>query len=451
MNIIVVGCGKVGEALTHFLLEEGNDITVIDTDKDKVQAISERFDVMGIVGNGATRTILREANIDDADLLIAVTGSDELNLLCCLIAKKAGDCRTIARVRSPQYSQEASYIKDELGLAMVINPEWQAAREIARVLRFPWAIKVDTFSRGRVELFKFRLPEGSSLAGKKVKDIVSTLHCDVMVCTIERNNEAYIANGDFVFQERDVISAIAEPKNAEAFFKKINYKVATIHNVMIVGAGRITHYLCTLLEDSNISVKVIEREESVCETMDANHPEVTVIHADAVDQQVLLEEGVANIDAFVTLTNMDEENILLSLFVRSMNPCKLVTKINRVDYGDVISHLDLDSIVYPKQITAETIARYVRAMNQTVGSDIETLYQLIKGKVEVAEYVIKGDSALVGIPLSKLQLKDGVLIAAILRDRKCLLPRGGDIMKIGDAVVIVTNHLALQGIEDILK
>ncbi len=451
MNIIIVGCGKVGEVLAEQLNDEGDNITVIDLDPKKVSMVMNRYDVMGVVGNGATHLTQQEAGITHADLLIAVTGSDELNLLCCLIAKKAGNCQTIARVRSPEYNSEAPFLKDELGLAMVINPEQAAAAEIARVLRFPSAIKIATFARGKGELLKFRLPEKCPLAGLAVKEIATKLDCDVLVCTIERGDDVYIAHGDFVFEEKDVISVIAAPRRASDFFRKIKYKTNSVRDVMIVGCGEIGQYLSELLLRSGISVKIIEKNERRCEDLCALLDEAVIINDDASDQNVLLEAGLAKTGAFVALTNLDEENILLSLFARNTANCKLVTKINRIDFGSVIKHLDLDTIIYPKNITSETIIRYVRAKKNSIGSNVETLYNIIQGKVEAAEFIIKDGSPVVGIPIMKLKLKDGVLIAAILRDKKVMIPRGPDSIRVGDAVVIISNHLAVHDISDILR
>ena len=403
------------------------------------------------MGNGATHLKQLEAGIKSADLLIAVTGSDELNLLCCLIAKKTGNCQTIARVRNPEYSTEAPYLKEELGLAMVINPEAAAAAEIDRVLRFPSAIKIDTFAKGRVEMLKFRLPEGSPLVNCAVKEIVSRFRCDVLVCTIERGNDAYIANGDFVFAENDIISIIASPKNANDFFGKIKYRINSVKDAMIVGGGEITYYLCERLHRAGITAKIIEKDKKRCEELCTLWPEIMVINGDAADQEILIEEGIETAGAFVALTNMDEENILLSLFARTMNNGKLVTKINRIDFDDVIKRLDLDSTIYPKNITSDMILRYVRAMKNTIGSNVETLSSVIKGKVEAAEFIIKEKSAITDKPLAELKLKDNVLVAAILRGKTVIIPRGHDMIQTGDAVVIVSHIAALHDINDILK
>ncbi len=451
MNIIIVGCGRVGETLAGQLNEKGNNVTVVDVNAERVSAVAAKCDVMGIVGNGATHTVQREAGVDTADLLIAVTGSDELNLLCCLIAKKSGECRTIARVKNPIYSAEAQYFKDELGLAMVINPEFATAQEIARVLRFPSAMKIDTFARGRVELVKFRLPESSELVGMTVKDVVVKLKCDILVCTVERGDEAYIANGDFAFEAKDVISIIASPKNAQDFFKKIGYKSNSVKSVIVAGGGDTAHYLCDVLQKSGIFIKIVEEDPARCDALTGKWSDVAVICADTSDKQVLLEEGIENVGAFVAMTAKDEENILLSLYAKSLGDAKLITKINRVDYDDVIRHLDLDSTVYPESITSDIIVRYARAMKNTMGSNVETMYNVIKGKVEASEFTVKENSTITGTPLSQLKFKENVLIAAILRGKKVIIPRGYDVILPGDAVVIVSGIMALNDICDVLR
>lgn len=449
MNIIIVGCGKVGEELAVRLNDEGDNITVIDIDPVKVGDLTSRLDVLGVTGNGATHLVQQEAGIRDADLLIAVTGSDELNLLCCLIAKKEGNCQTIARVRDPQYSTEAPYLKEELGLAMVINPEFQAAAEIARVLRFPSAIKIDTFAKGKVDLMKFRLPENCILSGCSVKEIMTKLKCDVLVCTVERGDEAFIPNGEFVFEEKDVISIIASPANANAFFRKIDYKINQVKDCMIAGGGDVAYYLCRILKKAGISLKLIEKDPKRCEKLCTALPEVTVICGDAADQQILLEEGLESANSFAALTNLDEENIMLSLFARVKGCKKLVTKINRIDFFDVIKQLDLDSIIYPKNITSELIVSYVRAMKNTIGSNVQTVYSIIKGKAEAAEFLIRDNSPVLGKPLMELKFKPNVLVAVILRGNRVIIPRGSDVIENNDSVIVVSD-IRPHDISDIL-
>ncbi len=450
MNIIIIGCGKVGETLAEQLNEEGNNITVVDIDADRVGEIADQLDVKGVVGNGATHTIQQDAGIERADLLIAVTGSDELNLLCCLVAKIAGHCRAIARIKNPEYSSEAPYLREELGLAMVINPESAAAAEIARVLRFPSAIKIDTFAKGLVELIKFRLPEDSRIVGMAVKDVLPKLGCDILFCTVERGEEAYIVNGNFVFSGRDVVSMIATPKNASDFFRKINHAIRPVKDVMIVGGGDLAQYLCRLLRRSGISIKLIDRDPARCDELCAALSEVNVICGDGSDRELLLEEGIKSAASFIALTGQDEENILLSLFAKTVGCGKVVTKINRPDFDDVIRHLDLDSTIYPKRITADIIVRYVRAMKNSVGSNMETLYNVIQGKVEAAEFIVRAGSPVLDIPLMKMAKKPNILIAAIIRNEQVIIPRGGDVIMAGDRVVIVAPVMALSDIADIL-
>ncbi|MGN0593315.1 MAG: Trk system potassium transporter TrkA [Ruminococcus sp.] len=451
MNIIIIGCGKVGQTLVEQLSDEGDSITVVDVDASVINETTRKYDVMGIVGNGATHRVQMEAGIEHTDLMIAVTLSDEVNLLCCLIARKAGRCQTIARIRNPEYSKDAPYLQEELRLAMVINPEFTAASEIARVIRFPSAIKIDTFAKGKIELLKFRLPEKCVLENYAVKEISTKLRCDVLVCMIERGNDVFIPNGDMTFLPNDLISIIATPIDASQFFKKIQFHSNQVKDVMIAGGGNIAYYLSKILLKSGISVKVIEKKESRCEQFCQDLPQVAVIHGDASDKETLLEEGIEHMGAFVALTNLDEENILLSLFARSKTDGKIVTKVNRAEYDEIVRRLDLDSIVNPKHITAEYIVRFVRAMKNTMGSNVETLYSLIKGKVEAAEFTVQEKSPIVGVPLQEIQFRQNVLIAGIFRDGKMIIPRGQDTIEIGDSVVIVSRHLGLHDICDIIE
>lgn len=451
MNIIIVGCGKVGEALAAELNVEGNNITVVDQNAKKVKYIATKHDIMGVIGNGATREVQKDAGVDSADLLIAVTGSDELNLLCCLMAKKSSDCHTIARIKSPDYAHDAPYLRDELGLAMVINPEYTAAEEITRLLKFPTAIKVETFSKGRVELLKFRLPEGSPLVGLTLREAMIKFKSKVLVCTVERGDAAYIPKGSFTFAERDVISIISSAKSAGEFLTKINFNTQSVKDVTIVGGGNTTHYLCELLDRSGIKVKVIEKDSKICDELAEKFDNITVINADSADDAVLREENVAKSGAFIALTSLDEENILLSLFAKNEGSPKIITKINRIEYNDVISKLELDSIIYPKNITADKIVRYVRAKQNTLGSSMETLYNLIRGEVEVAEFIISESSSIVGKPLSELNFKNDALIAAIIRGRQLIIPRGNDVIRPGDSVVTVTKLISVRDISDLLE
>lgn len=452
MKIIIVGCGMIGQTLAVQLSEEGNDITVIDIDAEVVRELTSNYDIMGVVGNGATRTVLKEAGVDETDLLIAVTESDELNLLCCTIAKRSSRCKAIARVINPIYHSEAEYLRNELGLAMVINPEFAAAEEIARILRFPSASKIETFSNGRVELVKFRLPEHSKLVGMKVSDVVGTLGCDVMICTVERDGGDYITKGDFVFQAKDFITLIASPKKASDFFKKIDFKKTTIRSAIIIGATEIADYLCTLLRRSGISLKVVDKCSERCNELATRFENAIIINANEHNHQMLSEEGIDSSDAFIALTDHDEENILTSLFVKSQSKAKIITKISSPEYDEIARRLDLDASIYPKLITSDIITRFVRAMQNTHGSNIKTVYSVVNDKIEATEFVIGEGSPVLGIPLSQLEFKSkNILIAAILREKELILPRGGDKILVGDSVIVVSELLGIKDISDIIK
>lgn len=452
MNIIIVGCGKVGEKLVERLGEEKeHNITVVDQKRDVVVDITNKYDVMGVHGSGTSLDILTQAGIQSADILIAVTGSDEFNLLTCLIAKKTGKCKMIARVRKPEYSKEIHLFKEDLGLAMIINPELAAANEIARILRFPSAIQIDTFAKGRVEILKFRLPEGSILDNMCLADLGPKLKSDILVCGVEREDEAFIPDGNFILRTGDLVSVIATYKNVAHFFKKIGIKTNKVKDTIIVGGGPISFYLGYLLLKSGVQVKIIEQKPEKCEALCQMLPDATIINGDGTDNRLLLEEGIEYADSFVALTNIDEENVLLSLFAKSKSVRKLVTKINRIAYDEVISNLDLDSTVYPKNITAEYIIRFVRAMTNSYGSNIETMHYILDGKAEALEFLIKEGSPISGTPIQELNLNDNILIACITRNGKVIIPRGNDIIETGDSVVIVTTNKGYMDISDILK
>ena len=449
MKIIIVGLGNVGETLAITLLEEGNSVTVIDLSAEKIKKITDKYDILGVVGNGATHTTLKEAGISAADLLIAVTESDELNLLCCTIAKKTSHAHTIARVESPEYSTEVEYLREGLGLSMVINAEEEAAKEICRLIRFPEATNIETFAKGKVELFKFRIPEGSLLVGLSVKEAVLKLKLNMLICTVERGEEACIPKADFVFQERDLVSVIASARTAEAFFKKIGGKGGSVRDMILVGANDITHYIMKELHRGGINIKVIDPDLPRCEELAAKYDELTVIHGDPTEQELLKEEGVRQTDAFVTLSEVDEENILMSMFARHASEGKIITKINRPEYKTITASLDLDTIIYPKNIAADRITRFVRSLHATEGNNVENVYSIIKGKVEVTEFIIGKLFSELGTPLSQLSLKPNVLIAAILRGRSLIIPHGQDFLMAGDSVVVVSQHLGIGDFKEL--
>lgn len=452
MKIIIVGCGKIGCTLAEQLSSEQHDLVVIDTNPQKIHQLSESIDVMGIVDNGASISVLSDAGIEDTHLLIAVTGSDELNLLCCVIAKKVSKCHTIARVRNPLYNKERNFIRKSLGITMIINPELASAIEISRLLRFPSAIELDTFAKGRVELLKFKLLPEFRLSGMSVMEIIDTLRCHVLICGVERGDEVFIPSGNFILQDNDLLSIMASPKNSASFFKKVGIHTHQVKNALIVGGGTLGYYLAALLIDLKIKVRIVENNPERCQQLSELLPEATIICGDGTDKKLLLQEGLTQTESFITLTNMDEENIFLSLFAKKNSKAKLITKVNRIAFDDIIDGLDIGSVIYPKYITADYILQYVRAMeNSLSSSNVETLYHILDNQAEALEFSVKEASSVTDIPLSQLDLKENLLIACINRNGSIHIPGGQDTIQIGDTVIIVTSIKGLNDLKDILK
>ena len=452
MQIIIVGCGKVGKTIAERLSAEDHDLIMIDLQSKKLQPITDTLDVMGIEGNGASISVLMDAGIEKTDLFIAVTGSDELNLFCCLMARKAsGGCKTIARVRNPLYSQEIGFIKEQLGISMVINPELTAACEIARLLRFPSAIKIDPFAKGRAELLNLKLRPEFGLDGETVMKMVSKLHTRVLVCTVEREGKVYIPNGEFVLRAGDLISIMATPQDASDFFVKLGVSSKRIHNTLIVGGGAIAVYLTRRLQEMGIDVHIVEIDPKRCEALAQQLPRATILNGDGADQDFLLSVGLERAESFVAITNMDEENLLLALFAKKNSDAKLVAKVNRIAFDDVIDSLDLGSVIYPKYLTADYIVQYVRAMQNSIGSNVETLYKLMDDRVEALEFRVREESGVTAKTLSELDLKKGLLIACIHRRGQVLYPRGQDQIQVGDSVIVVTTTKGFRDIRDILR
>lgn len=451
MNIIIIGCGKVGLTLAELLAAEKHDVVLVDESSQRLSSVPEEIDALRILGNGASINTQIEAGIETADILIAVTGSDELNLLCCLIAKKAGHCHTIARVRNPIYNKELDFIKVKLGISMIINPELTAAIEISRLLRFPSAIKIDTFAKGRVELLKFRIRSEFGLDGMPINQIAGHPNSNILICAVERGDDIFIPGGDFILRNNDLLSIMASPQNAVAFFHRIGFKTNQVKNAMIVGGGKIGYYTAKLLLDMNIDVRIVENDRDRCEELSLLLPDATIICGDGTDKQLLMEEGLPQAEAFVTLTGLDEENILLSLFAQANSQAKLVTKVTKIAFTEIINNLDIGSVIYPKHLTADYILQYVRAMSNSIGSNVETLYQILDNRAEALEFAIHETSDVTDIPLSDLTLKSNLLIGSINRGGKTWIPRGQDTIQVGDTVIIVTTQKGLGDIRDILK
>lgn len=451
LKIIIVGCGKVGANLVDQLSKEGHDITVIDKKAEKIQDITNIYDVMGLVGNGASYSTQMEAGIEETDLIIAVTDSDELNLLCCTVAKRVGKCAAIARVRTPDYSEETGYLREQLGLALIINPELEAAREVARILYLPTALEVNSFAHGQAELVKFKVPEGNLLNGLSLAYLGKNITNDILICAVERNGEVYMPNGDFVLQSGDVVSFVSERHIARDFLKQIGLATRQVKDTMIIGASKAAYYLAKELLNMGISVKIIEKEKENCESLSVKLPKAIIINGDGTDPDILKEEGIETVQSFIPLTGIDEENIMLTLYVKQVSKAKVVTKINRVNYKQVINNLDLGSLVYPKYITSEAIIAYVRAKKNSMGSNIETLYHMFDSRVEAIEFIVEENSKVSGVPIKDLKLKKDVLISFINHNGHIIIPTGNDEIEDGDTVMIVTKNTGFTGIDDIVR
>lgn len=451
MRIIIVGCGKVGRTLAEQLDRENHDIVLIDKSQEVLSDITETLDNIGVVGNGASDAVLREAGVGKTDLLIAVTPTDELNLLCCLIAKKLGVGSTIARVRNPEYAQEISLVQEDLGLSMAINPEFAVAQEMAQLLRFPSAIKVDTFAKGRVEILKLRVPERSPLAGMRIRDTAQKLRSHVLVCVVERGTEVIIPTGDFVVREGDRISVMAAREQITKFFRWVGVLSGRINNTMIVGGGTVSYYLARRLLEDGINVKIIEQNKERCEELSQLLPKASILHGSGNDHELLLEEGLESVDSFASLTDIDEENVLLSLYAASKSEAKIITKINRSALSEIVADMPVGSIVSPRLTTADRILRYVRAMQNSLGSNVETLYKLADNQVEALEFRVREQFPMLGTPLYSLKLKKNLLIACITRKGKVIIPGGQDCIELGDTVIVVTTNPGLSDLNDILQ
>jgi trk system potassium uptake protein TrkA len=449
LNIIIVGGGRVGSTLVEQLSAEGHDVTIIDKNSETIAELTNLYDVMGVVGNGASFGVQIEAGIKDTDLIIAVTESDELNLLCCTVARRVGECAAIARVRNPDYSIEIGYLREKLGLAMIINPELEASREISRILCMPNALEVNSFAHGQAELVRFRVPSGNIIDGMTIATLGNRSK-DILICAVERNGQIKIPSGDFEIKSGDVVSFTAPRKATKTFFKMIGFKTNQVKSTMIIGGGSSAYYLAKQLIHVGINVKIIEKDKKRCEELTVLLPKAIIINGDGSDEELLKEEGLQDVESFVPLTGSDEENILLTLHAKHVSDAKVVTKINRLTFSEVINGLDLGSVIYPRYITAEAIIAYVRAKSASRSSNIETLSHLFNHRVEAIEFRVDNESKVTNIPIMNLNLKKNLLISFINRHGKIILPTGQDCIKPGDTVMIVTTNTGFKDISDIL-
>ena len=452
MKIIVLGAGKVGKTLIKHMSNEDHDIIVVDQKATKVEEVVNQFDVIGVVGNGGSYDILMEAGAQDANLIICVTTSDELNILAGLMAKKMGTKHTIARVRNPDYSSQRDFMRNQLGFSMIVNPELEAASEIRRVLSFPSAVKVDTFSRGKVELAEFFVEDHSRLNGVELSQLHKITKTNILVCAVSHNEDVIIPDGNYVIKPGDHLYITGTHRDLSRFCLDIGVITTRIKNVIIVGGGKIAYYLSKQLSTQGIKVKIIEKDKNRCQVLAEKLPYVTIIHGDGSDDELLNEEGIENTDAVLALTGLDEENIVLSLSAKSLYHKKTIAKVTRMNYAGLSDVLKVDSIVAPKKIVASQIIRYVRAkMNKDNDSSVKTLYKIVDGEVEAIEFKVTEQFKYLHKTLNEMKIKEHVLVAAIIRENEVIVPKGNTTMELNDYVIIVSRGEIMKSLNDILR
>lgn len=452
MQIVIIGDGKVGHKLTSQLSEEDFDIMLIDHNEGKLKETVNHLDVACITGDGTDVNVLKQADVQNADLVVACTSADEQNMLSCLLARKLGAKHTIARVRNPVYFKQIDLIRDDLHLSMAVNPELAVAGEIARVLIIPDASKVETFMKGRVDLVEFILKEDSPLIGMSLREIDQKYRIRILVCAVNRCNDVLIPDGDFVLKLGDKLHITASHKQMEAFFRKCGKHRLKVKNVLICGGSRVSFYLSTQLERFGMNVKIIEKDLEKCEKLNDMLPDTTIIHGDAANQELLLEEGIDNADALVALTGMDETNIIMGLFAKTRNVPKIIAKVNEDTRAQMVEGFGIDSIVSAKSVTADVIMSYVRARQNSIKNvNVETMYRLVQGKIEALEFIINEEADYTGIPIKELEIKANNLIACIGRERRVIIPGGDDMLKVKDSVIVISLGKKLRDISDIFR
>ena len=450
MHIVIVGDGKLGHSLARRLAEEGYDIVLVDKNADLLRASGNALDIGCVCGNGLNAEVLTEAGVPEADLLIAVTSTDEINILCCLVARRLGARHTIARVRDPECAKIVLSMREELGLSMTLNPEQAAATEIARIIRFPSAMKVDFFAKGRVEMVEVKVAAGSPLIGQPLAELYRKFHTRVLVCAVQRDGEVTIPRGDFVLQEGDLISLTATPNEITQLFRVLGLIGPKARTAMIVGGGRVSFYLAQQLIEAGVHVKIIEQNRQRCEELSDKLPRATVILGDGSDRETLREEGMAEADVLVALTGLDEENVVISMYAIADHVRKVIAKINHITFGEILEKTGIECVITPHLIAAGRILRYVRAMQSSVSSSMEALSKIVNEKVEAIEFRVREGFAGRDVPLKELKLKKNLLVASITRGGKLILPSGDDSIQEGDSVVVVTTLVGLEKLDDIL-
>ncbi|MDE5945785.1 MAG: Trk system potassium transporter TrkA [Oscillospiraceae bacterium] len=453
MKIVIVGCGKVGSSLAENLsCDKQYDVTIIDLRESITRSLENYYDVIAITGNCLSVDVLDEANMSDTTIFIATTDSDEVNILSCLIARKKGAKHCVSRVRSTDYSKQLVFMREDLGISMMVNPDLTAASDISRILRYPRAIKIESFSRGRVDLIELRITEDNILANRTLIELSKKLKIDILICAVQRGDDVFIPNGNTMILPDDRIHLTASHTEIVKFFRAISdvYRSKSIKSVLIIGGGRVAYHLALqLVRQGTNRIKIIEVNEERCKVLSEKLKKVEISCGDGTDQRILEEEGIDSFDAFLALTGIDEENIILSLYAKKRGIKKVITKINRLSLLDIAESFGLESIVSPKAITVNTILQYVRARKNSNGSGIITLYRLLSERLEALEFVIKKNESYVGVPLKDLKFRNNIIIASILRGNQHIVPKGDDFLMINDSVVVITAHKGMNDINEI--
>ncbi len=453
MDIIVAGCGKIGAVLVKTLEKEGHSLTVIDTSASVINEMTNIYDVMGVCGSATDCEALSEAGVDKARLFISVTASDELNMLSCYIAKKMGARHTVARIRNPEYNDRSlGFLREQLDISMAINPEFLLAQELYNILRLPSAFKVDYFARRTLEMIEIRLKEDSPLCNRKLFKLREKQDIQFLIGAVLRQGELIIPDGNFELKAGDVISLTASPGDMQKLLKSLGILKKQSRNIMLMGGGKTSYYLAKQLLASGSDVKIVEKKEERCLSLSEALPGAVLIHGDGTHQELLLEEGLRSLDAFVTLTGMDEENILTGLFASGQSVPQVISKVNRDELASMAEKLGLDCTISTKTITSDLVLRYARALENSRGSNIETLYKIMDGKAEALEFNVKPDSSVIGTPLKDMKIKSGILIAGIIRsEKKAVIPTGNDSIQKGDKVIVLAADRRLSDLDDILR
>lgn len=451
MKIVIIGLGTIGRTILKNLSGEEHTITIIDEDKTKVEALIERYDVFGVVGNGACMDIQQEANMQDADLAIVLTNSDEMNVFACLVAKKIGVKNTIARVRNPDYRQQILEMKDDLGIAMIVNPEQEMADEIFNIINLPSVAQIEQFANGSVSLVEVVVESGCALVGETLISLGKKLRTRVLICAVQRGDEVIIPSGNFQIEAGDRIHFTSPASSLGDFLSEVNLVKSPLKNIMIIGGGRIGYYLAHALSQKKYAVKLIENDPARAEYLAELLPKVTVACGNGTQHDLLIEEGIEAMDAFVALTDIDEENMIVSMFANKKRVKKTITQIKNDDLYGMLDELGIENNVSPKHIVAGRIISYIRALENSVGSNILTMYQLVNNQVEALEFFAKRQERFYDKPLKELRIKKNCLIACIIRNNEIIIPDGNAQIKLGDNVVVVTTHKNFDDLNDVFE